>query len=146
MKSYASLILLVSFHLSLSGCSIWAAAHAPSPVEYKSVHAGDSKVKVVSVLGSPKMSLSTASGTTDHFEFTDGHHPATKARILFYLAGDIFSVGLGELIFWPLEELALDGSFGLADVDFDRNNDVQKIVVKGRSGDLWYADPKPAGK
>jgi hypothetical protein len=78
----------------------------------------------------------------DYFEFTDGYHQAWKGRILVYLAGDIFSIGLAEVLFWPMEELALQGSEGRAYIDYGSDNKVKNIkVVSAKLGDLWYADP-----
>ncbi|RNC64436.1 MAG: hypothetical protein ED859_18485 [Desulfuromonadales bacterium] len=88
------------------------------------------------------MSEITADERKDYFEFTDGYHQAWKGRILVYLAGDIFTIGLSEIVFWPLEELALQGSTGRAYITYGSDNKVKSIkVVSAKLNELWYEDP-----
>lgn len=39
----------------------------------------------------------------DSFEFYSGLHSGSKARIIPYLAADVFTLALAELILWPIE-------------------------------------------
>lgn len=53
----------------------------------------------------------------DNFKFIDGYHGGYKGRILLYLAGDLFTLGFAEIIFWPMEEFLLQGTENKAIVD-----------------------------
>lgn len=138
----ASLLAVSLFFLSITGCSIYSAAHAPGPVNYRDVRVGTDRSGVFTTFGMPRMSEITADERKDYFEFTDGYHQAWKGRILVYLAGDIFTIGLSEIVFWPLEELGLRGSTGQAYIAYGSDNKVKSIkVVSAKLGELWYEDP-----
>lgn len=139
-------ILLASLCLSISGCSVYSAAKAPAPVDYQDLVIGASRDSVVRTLGHPSYSdIKSADKkvtTTDNFEFTDGYHAGYKSRILLYLAGDIFSAGLAEVIFWPMEEYWLQGSGKKAVVHYDDKNKLQKIsVFSDKDQALLYQKP-----
>lgn len=74
---------------------------------------------------------------TEIFEFTSGLHEAPKARIVLYIAGDVFTLGLAELIFWPMELAVLDGSQGRAVVTYGQDNIVKLINVTKKDGTPW---------
>ena len=93
----------------LGGCSVYQAVYAPTPIEYKQVKLGATRTEARSYLGFPKMTDQKNNQKTDSFEFIDGYNAASKVRIVLYLAGDIFTVGLSELIFWPIEAYDFDG-------------------------------------
>ncbi len=127
----------------LSGCSIYQAAHAPAPVEYKKVHVGSTRNETISILGFPKMTNNNGNQKVDTFEFFDGFHQASKARIILYLAGDIFTAGLAELIFWPLEENAFDGKQCRGTVSYGTDEHVINYdITDSKSVPLW--NPKIA--
>lgn len=136
-------LLAVSLCLfAISGCSIYSAAHAPGPVNYREIRVGNDRSDVITKFGVPRMSETSSEDRKDYFEFTDGYHQAWKGRILVYLAGDIFSFGLAEILFWPTEEFGLQGSEGRAFIVYNLDNKVKSIkVVSAKLGDLWYADP-----
>lgn len=139
---FKSLLAVSLLSLAITGCSIYSAAHAPGPVNYREVQVGNIRMDVITKLGVPRMSETTAEDRKDYFEFTDGYHKAWKGRILIYLAGDIFSMGLAEIFFWPIEELELQGSAGRAYVVYGLDNKVKSIkVVSAKLGEMWYADP-----
>ena len=46
----------------------------------------------------------------DMFEFQSGAHQASKARAIPYLAADVFTLGLAELILWPIEMTAFEAA------------------------------------
>jgi len=139
--------ILISAFLTLnllSGCSIYSALNAPAPVSYESIKIGHDRMEVISVLGSPKLSDTKGVYTTDSFEFIDGNSAGYKVRVLPYLAGDLFTFGLAEIIFWPLEKLALDGSSDRAIVSYDMDNKVNSIKVnKKNDGELLYLSEAP---
>ena len=141
MKKLTTALLILNL---LSGCSIYSAINAPDPVNFESIKTGHDRMEVVSILGSPKLTDSRGIYLTDSFEFIDGNHGGYKARVLPYLAGDIFTCGLAEIIFWPLEKLALDGALDRAIVTYDIDNKVNSIKVhKKNDGELLYFSEAP---
>ncbi|TAN67911.1 MAG: hypothetical protein EPN17_10425 [Methylobacter sp.] len=141
------ILIVAPFFLSfvaLSGCSIYSAINAPDPINYKAIQLGNDRIDVISILGQPKMSETKNLYATDYFEFIDGNHGGYKARVLPYLAGDIFTLGLAEIIFWPLEKLALEGSLNRAFVTYDLDNKVNEIKVNKKSdGEPLYFSEAP---
>lgn len=137
-----SLLLIFLLFLSITGCSIYSAAHAPTPVNFREVRVGQERTDVFNTLGMPRMAEITTETRKDYFEFTDGYDEAWKGRILLYLAGDILTIGLSEIIFWPLEELGLEGDTGRAYVEYGLDNKVKSIkVVSAERCELWHEDP-----
>lgn len=127
---------------ALAGCSIYSAATAPPPVDYKHVEVGQSRGMVINTLGAPKYTDVQGDTKTDHFEFTSGYNPASKARIILYVAGDFFTLGAAELIFWPIELAALQGDECRGSVDYDANNHVVAYAINSRGGEaLWTSPP-----
>lgn len=127
---------------ALAGCSIYSAATAPAPIDYKHVEVGQSRSMVISTLGVPKYTDVQGDMKMDHFEFTSGYHPASKARVILYAAGDVFTLGAAELIFWPIELGALQGDECRGTVDYDASNHVIAYAINARSGEaLWTSPP-----
>jgi hypothetical protein len=91
----------------------------------------------MSVFGSPKNTDSAISGKTDIYEFIDGNNGASKLRILPYIAADVFTLGLAELVLWPLEISVLQGSEGRAIVTFDADNVAKVVKVTKKNGSPW---------
>lgn len=131
-------ILTICFSASLLGCSVYSAIHAPDPVEYKDIKLGESRLSIITKMGTPKMSETNNEVKTDLFEFTDGYGTASKSRVILYIAGDVFTLTLAELIFWPLEENAFDGKQCRGRVVYDRNDKVIDYEIVGKNGEkLW---------
>jgi hypothetical protein len=136
------LILTIGFCLTLSGCSVYYAANAPAPVEYKKVQVGTDKNEVLSILGVPKVTDNKGNQKTETFEFVDGYSSASKARILLYLAGDVFTASLAEVIFWPLETAALKGDLCRGTVSYDNNDHVIGYdIMDSKGSHLWTSAP-----
>jgi hypothetical protein len=120
------------------GCSIYEAVHAPSPVDYKRVQLNATRLETITSLGLPKMTESKDNKKIDTFQFFDGLHPASKSRIVFYVAGDFFSLGLAEFIFWPIEMLAFDGKKCTGTVSYNANDCVSSYtLLDSRGATLW---------
>ena len=62
---------------------------------------------------------------------------ASKSRILLYIAGDVFTAGLSELVFWPLELAWLDGTEGRAVATYGSDNKVQIVKITTKDGKPW---------
>lgn len=128
---------LLSLFMVAQGCSIYKAATAAPPVPVENVRVGSNRPEVLSVFGMPKSTESLEGERTEIFEFTSGLHEASKARIVLYIAGDVFTLGLAELVFWPMELAVLDGSQGRAIVTYSQDNIVKVLHVTKKDGAPW---------
>ncbi len=137
-------ITVVGCGVLLCGCSIYEASNAPPSIDYKKVHVDVSRAETISILGLPKLTDNKENQKTDTFEFLDGIHGASKARIILYLAGDLFTAGLSELIFWPIELNAFDGKQCRATVGYNANDRVISYDILDSDGEhLWTSGAKP---
>ena len=89
-------------------------------------------------MGVPKLTENKGDQRIDTFEFVDGLHGASKLRILFYVAGDLFTAGLAEVIFWPLEANAFDGKQCRGTVTYNPGDHVSSYDIMDNKGThLW---------
>jgi hypothetical protein len=85
-------------------------------------------------LGAPKFSDTDTQGKKqDTFEFQSGFHQGTKLRAIFYLAADVFTLTLAELILWPMELTLMERATcnGLATYDLDQKVETWKVSKTG---------------
>jgi hypothetical protein len=95
----------------MSSCSVYKAATQPGPADLTGIGVGTPRQMVISRLGAPKMIDTDAKGNKqDIFEFQSGMHHATKVRVVLYLAADVFTLTLAELVLWPLEMTLLESA------------------------------------
>jgi hypothetical protein len=135
MKSIAGLLSLL---LVFQGCSIYKAATAPPSVPVGDARIGSTRAEVLSVFGMPKSTEVEAGGRIDMYEFTDGNPGASKLRIIPYIAADLFTLSLAELVLWPLELTALQGSDGRAIVTYDTRDIATAVKVTKKNGEPWH--------
>lgn len=136
MKKIIPLLCLIF----INSCSIYEAAHAPATVDYKKIQIGTTRNEVISVLGMPKLTENKDNKRVDTFEFRDGLHGASKSRIILYLAGDIFTAGLAELIFWPLESNAFDGTQCRGTLIYNEKDRVVGYdILDSKGNPLWIS-------
>ena len=133
--------LIVLLGLS-TGCSISRAIKQPPPIPVEQAKVGSTRAEIISIFGPPKFSEQNGSDRTDVYKFIDGYHGATKMRVILYAAADVFTLGLAELILWPLEAAALDGKEGKAVATYDENHIVKKLVVTDTDGNPWEDPPE----
>ena len=131
-------LLVVAIGILTQGCSIYKAATAPPPVAFDRIKVGADRTDVISVLGLPKSTEALDGQRTDMFEFTDGYSSATKSRIALYVAGDVFTLGLAELIFWPMELAVLNGDEGRAVTTYGTDNIVRTVQITKKNGMPWF--------
>ena len=135
MRSLMALLLIA---IAVPGCSIYKAATAPPSVSVDSVKVGSSRAQAMAVFGLPRSTeVGQMNERTDVFEFVDGNSEASKFRIVPYIAADLFTIGLAELILWPTELALLQGSEGRAVVTFDQDNRAKTVMVTKRDGTPW---------
>lgn len=134
MKNYG-IAFLCSMLAFSPGCSIYRASTAPSPIPLKEVQAGVDRNRIIAVLGMPRSTEVNADHErTDMHEYIDGNPQESKARILLYVAGDLFTLGLAELIFWPLELSMLQGAEGRAVISYDRGGIAKNVFLTKMDG------------
>lgn len=124
------LLMLIQF---LGGCSVAKVVSQPGPADLKGIGIGTSRIDMISRLGPPRAIDTDKNGNKmDMFEFQSGAHQASKARAIPYLAADVFTLGLAELILWPIEMTAFEAAtcHGMATY-----NAQQKVIA-------WEAKPK----
>jgi len=104
------------------------------------VKPGETRNTVISVLGVPKSTESKKDSRTDIFEFTDGYSAGSKTRVILYIAGDVFTLGLSELLFWPIELVAGDGIQGRAIVSYGMDDIAKSVLLTKADGSPWAYD------
>ena len=131
-------LALVSLSVwSLCGCSIYKAATAPTPVALEDVAPGANRIHIVGALGVPKSTETKNNTRIDVHEFVDGSDSATKARIVLYIAGDVFTIGLAELVFWPMELGFGQGTGGRAVVTYGMDDIAKSVLLTKLDGSPW---------
>lgn len=126
-----SVLLLLSF----PGCSVYKAATQPGPADLSGLGIGTPRTQVIMQLGPPKMSESDAQGKkTDIYEFASGLHQGSKARIILYLAADVFTLALAELILWPIELTVMEKAVCIAHATYDKDQRVEAWMVRQKDG------------
>jgi len=121
MRTAIITLTLVVFMVGQTACSIYKAATQPPPADLSGIGIGTPRQEVIMRVGAPKFSDTDAEGKKqDSYEFFSGLHGVSKARIILYLAADVFTLALAELILWPLEltlmEKATCNAFGTYDL------------------------------
>jgi hypothetical protein len=138
---------LVSVGLSLllltPGCSIYKAATAPSPVDTNSLQPGMPRSHVMSVLGYPKSTEVVNGERTEMYEYVNGSEGASKVRILLYAAGDLFTLCLTELIFWPAELAFGQGTDERAVAIYGQDDKARQIRITKKDGTVIADRQKP---
>ena len=122
---------------SLPGCSVYCALTEPGPVDVDSVHVGSKETEVRAIFGNPKTTDEHGKDTIESYEFVDGLPGWSKTRAVGYVAGDLFTVCLAEVIFWPAELALLNGQAGRAEVVYDPNLIAKEVVVTTKDGKPW---------
>ena len=135
MKKPIVILTLCSFLFVQSACSISKAANQPPPADLLGLGVGSPRQEVIQRLGTPTFTDTNAEGKKqDSFEFQSGMHGASKARIILYVAGDLITLGLAELIFWPLELTLMKSATCNAFATYDASQKVEVWSVKQKDG------------
>ena len=127
LLKHSSLLLSCFF---LAGCSVYKAASQPGPADLTGIGVGTPRQIIISRLGAPKMIDTDATGhKQDIFEFSSGMHQASKVRVVLYLAADVFTLTLAELLLWPLEMTLLESATCTGIATYDLTLKVQSWIV-----------------
>ncbi len=118
-----------------SGCSVYKASTQPGPADLTGIGVGTPRMQVITRIGAPKFSDTDPQGRRqDTFEFQSGFHQASKARVILYLAADVFTIGLAELILWPLEMTVMDSASCIAMASYDPAQRVDTWALSKKDG------------
>jgi hypothetical protein len=121
----------------LSGCSAYKAISQPGPADLTGIGVGTPRQEIFARLGAPKMVDTAANGNKqDVFEFQSGLHQASKARAILYVAADVFTLALAEIILWPIELTVLESATctGVATYDTRQKIESWHVANKDNSG------------
>jgi hypothetical protein len=133
MNSFFKLISVLTIS-SLLGCSVYKAATQPGPAEISDIGVGMPRQMLISKIGAPKMIDSDKNGhKQDIFEFQSGLNQASKVRVVLYLAADVFTLTLAELILWPIELTMLDSATCTGIATYDANFKIENWIVTNKN-------------
>ena len=137
LRMFVVLGLFGALGATIQGCSISRALSGPAPVAVERVRVGESRNSIVSTLGIPKNIEINSNSKTEIYEFTDGYSNGSKIRVILYMAGDLFTLGLSELVFWPIELAAGDGTQGRAIVSYGLDDIAKSVLLTKADGSAW---------
>jgi hypothetical protein len=130
---YIKRLILIPAMILLYGCSVYKVASQPGPADLTGIGVGTPRQIVISQLGAPKMIDSDANGhKQDIFEFQSGLHQATKVRGVLYLAADVFTLTLAELVLWPVEMTILESATCTGIATYDGRLKVESWMVTNK--------------
>ncbi len=125
--------ILIGLLIMLSGCSVYKAATQPGPADLTGIGVGTPRQEIISRLGAPKMIDTAPNGNKeDIFEFQSGMHQGTKARVVLYLAADVFTLTLAELLLWPAEMTFMDSATCTGIAIYDNKSKVESWMVSNK--------------
>lgn len=120
------MLMLGSLMLTQSACSIAWALKQPPPKDVEGLGIGSLRDHVIGRLGIPKLSENDPQGRKqDMFEFQSGMHQFSKLRVIPYLGADIFTLGLAEIILWPMELTVMKDATCQAFATYDASQNVE---------------------
>ena len=101
MRKYAILTSI----LALAVCAPVMEANRPDPVDLTKFAVGESRMKIVSEIGSPVSTVQDRGNSCDVYKlYTDGPSGAGKGFIAAgEVVADVFTLGLTEIVFTPVE-------------------------------------------
>jgi len=139
MKRFIGLVVLVLLLSTQTACSVYWALKQPPAQDLEGIGVGTSRQELLARLGPPQFSETDPQGRKqDMFEFQSGMHQAAKLRALPYAAADVFTLGLAELILWPMEMTVMKDATcsAVATYDTSQNIDSWKVQKINKSGAL----------
>jgi hypothetical protein len=89
--------------MMLSGCSVAMALHGNQEPNFEAFEIGSTRKQVEIQLGTPSSTTARTDGTKeDTYQYEIGNSP-NGARATLYFYYDVFTIGLAEVIFTPIE-------------------------------------------
>jgi hypothetical protein len=135
MRTVIIMLMLGSFMFAQSACSVYKAATQPPPADLQGIGVGTPRQELIQRLGVPKFSDTDSQGRKqDAFEFQSGMHGASKARIILYLAADVVTLCLAEIILWPMELTVMERAVCNGFATYDQSQKVETWNVSKKDG------------
>ena len=117
----------------LNGCSAYKVITQPGPADLTGIGVGTPRQEIIGRLGAPKMVDTSATGNKqDIFEFQSGMAQASKVRAVLYVAADVFTFSLAEIILWPMEMTFLDSATCTGIATYDNKYKVESWLVSNK--------------
>ena len=127
-----ALLLLVT----QPGCATYTALSMDGPTDDGSVVVGMHRRDVERILQVPPSSEYEDHGLmVVRYEYSDGPPGGSKVRSLVYVAGDVFTLFLTELIFWPIELYADKRIKRVAIAEYDTDNALVDWTIERPDGE-----------
>lgn len=120
-----------------SHCSIYKAVTSPVSLPLERVHVGAQRSDVIAVLGAPTSIDLESRERIETYNFVHGNTGASKLRIFPYVFADIFTIGLAELVLWPLEMTMPKLLEGQAVVVYTPEDVARTVTIRKRDGTPW---------
>jgi len=132
-----ALLILAGTALSTQvGCATHAAVTMPGPVADQDVRSGMPRGEVESLLGvGPTSHYEEEEVDVVRYEYSDGPPGGSKVRIVPYLAADVFTLFLSEIIFWPIEVYAKGRIKRVGTAHYDEQNVLVEWQVARPNGE-----------
>jgi hypothetical protein len=144
-RSAWALVLLIAIPVQV-GCATYTAVKIPGPVADESIELGQHRSDVeLTLKGATSSEYREGDGTTAIYRYKDGPPQASKGRVVLYIAGDVFTVFLSELIFWPIEAYASGRTDRVAAASYDAENNLVSWAVDRPGGErlISLGSPPP---
>jgi hypothetical protein len=105
VQALLAVLLCAVALISSGGCSVGSALGQPAFVDFREFKLGETRLRMSELIGAPKSSTQQSADNhfVDYHEFRSGTPGATRLRVVGYIAGDLFTLGLAEIVFWPVE-------------------------------------------
>ena len=92
------------------------------------------RVEMIARLGAPKMVDTDNKGhKQDYFQFQSGLHESSKTRVILYVAADLLTLALAELLLWPLESYMFTSATCVGIATYDSNLKVDEWKMSKKS-------------
>lgn len=116
-------VCLVALVVVSSGCASWVALNQPAPTDDELIAVGMHRAEVETLLRTGGSAYDEPNGHTRvRYQYSDGVHQGSKARIIVYLAADFFTLFLSELVFWPIELAVEQSAERTGEADYNESN------------------------
>lgn len=105
------IICILAILLTVPACSVYKAMSQEGPANLEGIGVDSTRIELIYQLGAPKATTTLLTGQKqDIFEFKSGFEEITKLRVIPYMFADLATLGLSEIVLYPLEESILDSA------------------------------------
>lgn len=128
MKRVGLYLMIAGLVFVYSGCSSIMALKQPSKKNLQVLAAGTSRDNVITYLGPPVTTDSSAGQRVEIYQFTQGYSGGVKAaRAAWHITADLLTLFIWELIGMPAELIA-NGEKMSVKITYDQDDRIQDFV------------------